>query len=47
MKMYIAGQCDIDARNVFGQTPVMRAVFNDNQEVVKLLVKAGVYTFPS
>ncbi|XP_048778660.1 ankyrin repeat domain-containing protein 7-like [Ostrea edulis] len=35
------GQCDIDAKNVLGQTPVMRAVFNDNQEVVKVLVKAG------
>lgn len=36
------GQCDINAKNLFGQTPLMRAVFTDNLEVVKKLVKAGV-----
>lgn len=38
----ILGQCDINAKNLFGQTPLMRAAFTDNQEVVKRLVKAGM-----
>ena len=41
----LLGQCDIDAKNLLGQTPLMRAVYNDNQEIVKLLIKAGALSY--
>lgn len=41
--IYIFVGCNLDAKNILGQSPLMRAVIYDDLEMVKVLKKGGMY----